>query len=162
MLANPGKHSLPIGKTPDMVDRVEYTKNHVKSVIDSKIDHVLPEESRTRCFLACNRKHPRWNIQPRHCIMILQAFQDWSRSAPKLKHVLCARFCCPNKLRYLRSRSPTVSHYGVVESPETFIRCHGIIFAFLTVSEFYQKGCQEKTSASTGVEKFSRDPAHDD
>src|SRR5262249_41879256 len=26
---------------------------------------------------------------------------------------------------------------------------------------FYQKGCQEKSSASTGVERFSRDPAHD-
>src|SRR5579859_1945599 len=28
------------------------------------------------------------------------------------------------------------------------------------VNEFYQKGCQEKTSASTGGERFSRDPAH--
>jgi hypothetical protein len=28
------------------------------------------------------------------------------------------------------------------------------------VNEFYQKGCQEKSSASTGVEVFSRDPAH--
>jgi hypothetical protein len=27
-------------------------------------------------------------------------------------------------------------------------------------NEFYQKGCQEKTSASTGGEMFSRDPAH--
>jgi hypothetical protein len=29
-------------------------------------------------------------------------------------------------------------------------------------NEFYQKGCQEKSSASTGGEMFSRDPAHDD
>src|SRR5215468_943286 len=28
------------------------------------------------------------------------------------------------------------------------------------VNEFYQKGCQEKSSASTGVEVVSRDPAH--
>jgi hypothetical protein len=28
------------------------------------------------------------------------------------------------------------------------------------VNEFYQKGCQEKSSASTGGEMFSRDPAH--
>ena len=28
------------------------------------------------------------------------------------------------------------------------------------VNEFYQKGCQEKTSASTGGEMFSRSPAH--
>src|SRR5262249_7316765 len=28
------------------------------------------------------------------------------------------------------------------------------------LNEFYQKGCQEKSSASTGVERFSRDPAH--
>jgi len=27
------------------------------------------------------------------------------------------------------------------------------------INEFYQKGCQEKTSASTGDEMFSRDPA---
>jgi hypothetical protein len=27
-------------------------------------------------------------------------------------------------------------------------------------NEFYQKGCQEKSSASTGGEMFSRDPAH--
>ena len=30
----------------------------------------------------------------------------------------------------------------------------------LQVNEFYQKGCQEKSSASTGGEMFSRDPAH--
>jgi hypothetical protein len=30
----------------------------------------------------------------------------------------------------------------------------------LTVNEFYKKGCQEKTSPSTGVEILSRDPAH--
>jgi len=30
----------------------------------------------------------------------------------------------------------------------------------LDVNEFYQKGCQEKSSASTGGEMFSRDPAH--
>ena len=30
------------------------------------------------------------------------------------------------------------------------------------VNEFYQKGCQGKTSASTGEEMFSRDPAHGD
>ena len=29
-----------------------------------------------------------------------------------------------------------------------------------TANEFYQKGCQEKSSASTGGEMFSRDPAH--
>jgi hypothetical protein len=29
-----------------------------------------------------------------------------------------------------------------------------------SVNEFYQKGCQEKSSASTGDEMFSRDPAH--
>src|SRR5262250_2837438 len=29
------------------------------------------------------------------------------------------------------------------------------------VNEFYKKGCQGKSSASTGVEMFSRDPAHD-
>ena len=28
------------------------------------------------------------------------------------------------------------------------------------VNEFYKKGCQEKSSASTGVEIISRDPAH--
>ena len=28
------------------------------------------------------------------------------------------------------------------------------------LNEFYQKGCQEKSCASTGVEMFSRDPAH--
>jgi hypothetical protein len=28
------------------------------------------------------------------------------------------------------------------------------------INEFYQKGCQEKSSASTGDEMFSRDPAH--
>jgi hypothetical protein len=28
------------------------------------------------------------------------------------------------------------------------------------VNEFYQKGCQEKSSASTGGEMFFRDPAH--
>jgi hypothetical protein len=33
-------------------------------------------------------------------------------------------------------------------------------FAKIGVNEFYKKGCQEKTSASTGVEMFSRDPAH--
>ena len=33
-------------------------------------------------------------------------------------------------------------------------------FAFFGVNEFYQKGCQEKSSASTGDEMFSRDPAH--
>lgn len=30
-----------------------------------------------------------------------------------------------------------------------------------SVKEFYQKGCQGKSSASTGDEMFSRDPAHD-
>ena len=34
------------------------------------------------------------------------------------------------------------------------------LFAFFGDDEFYQKGCQEKSSASTGGEKFSRDPAH--
>jgi hypothetical protein len=33
-------------------------------------------------------------------------------------------------------------------------------FAFFEVNEFYQKECQEKTSASTGGEMFSRRPAH--
>jgi len=33
-------------------------------------------------------------------------------------------------------------------------------FDLLIVDEFYQKGCQEKSSASTGGEMFSRDPAH--
>src|SRR4029077_9909760 len=28
------------------------------------------------------------------------------------------------------------------------------------VNEFYQKGCQEESAASTGGEMFSRDPAH--
>src|SRR2546428_2018140 len=28
------------------------------------------------------------------------------------------------------------------------------------INEFYKKGCQEKTSASTGARLFSRDPAH--
>ena len=28
------------------------------------------------------------------------------------------------------------------------------------LNELYQKGCQEKSSASTGGEMFSRDPAH--
>jgi len=32
--------------------------------------------------------------------------------------------------------------------------------SFATVNEFYKKGCQEKSSASTGVEILSRDPAH--
>jgi hypothetical protein len=32
----------------------------------------------------------------------------------------------------------------------------------LKLNEFYQKGCQEKTSASTGGEMFSQDPAHGD
>ena len=31
--------------------------------------------------------------------------------------------------------------------------------ALRIVSEFYQQGCQEKSSASTGGEMFSRDPA---
>jgi len=35
-----------------------------------------------------------------------------------------------------------------------------LLFAKNRVSEFYQKGCQEKSSASTGGEMFSRDPAH--
>jgi hypothetical protein len=35
------------------------------------------------------------------------------------------------------------------------------VFRFQDVlNEFYQKGCQEKSSASTGGEMFSRDPAH--
>jgi hypothetical protein len=34
------------------------------------------------------------------------------------------------------------------------------LFAKIGVGEFYQKGCQEKSSASTGGEMFSRDPAH--
>jgi len=37
-----------------------------------------------------------------------------------------------------------------------------LIDQFVGLDELYQKGCQEKSSASTGVEKFSRDPAHDD
>ena len=34
------------------------------------------------------------------------------------------------------------------------------IFHKPRVNEFYQKGCQEESSASTGGEMFSRDPAH--
>jgi hypothetical protein len=44
--------------------------------------------------------------------------------------------------------------------------CNGVISPLRSkpiltgVNEFYQKGCQEKSSASTGVEMLSRDPAH--
>jgi hypothetical protein len=31
-------------KAPYVVNRIEYTDNHVESAIDSKVDHILPEE----------------------------------------------------------------------------------------------------------------------
>jgi len=39
-----GKHFLPVGEAPYVVNGIEDTENHVKSGIDSKVDHILPEE----------------------------------------------------------------------------------------------------------------------
>src|SRR5258708_31721831 len=39
MAAHCGKHSLPVGEAPYVVNRIEYTDNHVESAIDSKVDH---------------------------------------------------------------------------------------------------------------------------
>jgi hypothetical protein len=44
MSVHRGKHFLPVGEAPYVVNRIEYTENQVKSAIDSKIDHILPEE----------------------------------------------------------------------------------------------------------------------
>jgi hypothetical protein len=44
MTAHCGKHFLPVGEAPYVVNRIEYTENHVKSAIDPKVDHILPEE----------------------------------------------------------------------------------------------------------------------
>jgi len=44
MSVHRGKHFLPVGEAPYVVKRIEYTEDHVKSAIDSKVDHILPEE----------------------------------------------------------------------------------------------------------------------
>jgi hypothetical protein len=44
--------------------------------------------------------------------------------------------------------------------PEQLLERVRRLNASAPISEFYQKGCQEKSSASTGDEMFSRDPAH--
>jgi hypothetical protein len=44
MTARGGKHFLPVGEAPYVVNRIEYTDNHVKSALDPKVDHILSEE----------------------------------------------------------------------------------------------------------------------
>ena len=46
MLTHPCEHSLPVGEASDVINRIEYTKNRVKPLVDSEIDHILPREFR--------------------------------------------------------------------------------------------------------------------
>jgi hypothetical protein len=56
------------------------------------------------------------------------------------------------------SKSTIDSHDESMEVTKDLQKnCSGVM---ITINEFYQKGCQEKTSASTGGEMFSRSPAH--
>jgi hypothetical protein len=54
MPPHPNEHFLPIGEAPNVINRIEYTENHVESLVDLKIDHILPEEFCSRDFLACD------------------------------------------------------------------------------------------------------------
>jgi hypothetical protein len=62
MPADPGKQSLPVGEAPNVIYGVEYAANHVKPVVDVKIDHILPEKFCLRHFMARNREHSAGSI----------------------------------------------------------------------------------------------------
>jgi hypothetical protein len=57
MPANPGKHTLPVGKASDVIYGVEYAANHVKPAVYVKIHHILLEKSGSRHFVARDRQH---------------------------------------------------------------------------------------------------------
>src|SRR6266700_7452058 len=57
MLTHPCEHSFPVGEAPNVINRIEYTKNHVKPLVYLEIDHILLREFRSRNFLAVNREH---------------------------------------------------------------------------------------------------------
>jgi len=62
-----------------------------------------------------------------------------------------------------RIAGPSANKGGSTHSPwlaEVAKECRVAQIPPKPVNEFYQKGCQEKSSASTGGEMFSRDPAH--
>ena len=60
----------------------------------------------------------------------------------------------------VRLQELQLGHGGALEERQAISDAVRFFFAFLGVNEFYQKGCQEKSSATTGDEMFSRDPAH--
>ena len=128
MLADPGKHSLPVGEAPNVIYGIEYAANHVKPVVDVKIDHVLPKKLGMRHFMPRNREHSAGSIQPRHFVITLQIPQYRPRSTSELKHVYCVWICRPNKLPQMLCCSRAISHYGVVEFPEHLIRGHVVQF----------------------------------
>src|SRR5580658_6199434 len=56
MSADAGKRFLPVGEAPNVINGVEYAANHVKSVVDLKIDNILAEKFCARHFVARDRK----------------------------------------------------------------------------------------------------------
>jgi hypothetical protein len=62
MLAGPSKNPLPLGEVPNVIYRVEYAADHVKSGVNLKINHILPEEFCVRNLVARNRKHSAGRI----------------------------------------------------------------------------------------------------
>src|SRR5438105_1919798 len=64
MLTHPCEHSSPVGEASDVINRIEYTKNRVKSLVDLEIDHILLREFRLRDLLVRKREHLAREIQP--------------------------------------------------------------------------------------------------
>ena len=75
MLTHPREHSFPVREASNVIDRIEYTKNHVKPLADLEIDHILTPEFCSRDLLASNREHLAREIQARHFVTVLQMLQ---------------------------------------------------------------------------------------
>ena len=75
MPVDAGKQLLPVGEAPNVINGVEHAANRVESVVDLKIDHILPEKFGVRHFVARDRKHSAGSIQPRQFVIVLQMLQ---------------------------------------------------------------------------------------
>jgi len=126
MPADPGKDFLPIREAPNVINGVVYAANHVESVIDLKIDHILLEKSGVRHFLTGDRKHFTGRIQSRHLVLVLHMLQHRSGSASQFKHVSRVWFRRSYKFQKMLRCSRAISHDRVIELPEDLISRHAV------------------------------------